>query len=65
MAGFRPSHHSGTEPKGAGPVMNARRTDRYTARHTARCATTASPTPLALTRRRHIDLARVAGAGCR
>ncbi|MFF9065789.1 putative leader peptide [Streptomyces sp. NPDC014891] len=41
--------------------MNARRTDRYT----ARCATTASPTPLALTRRRHIDLARVAGAGCR
>ncbi|MFF8506700.1 MULTISPECIES: putative leader peptide [unclassified Streptomyces] len=45
--------------------MNARRTDRYTARHTARCATTASPTPLALTRRRHIDLARVAGAGCR
>ncbi|MFE6712139.1 putative leader peptide [Streptomyces sp. NPDC057695] len=65
MAGFRPSHHSGTEPEGAGPVMNARRTDRHTARRTARCAATASPTPLVLTRRRHIDLARVAGAGCR
>ncbi|MFE2011979.1 putative leader peptide [Streptomyces sp. NPDC059491] len=26
---------------------------------------TVSPVPLSLTRRRHIDLARVAGAGCR
>ncbi|MFJ5075349.1 putative leader peptide [Streptomyces sp. NPDC088553] len=41
--------------------MNARRTDR----RTARCVPTASPAPLVLTRRRHIDLARVAGAGCR
>ncbi|MFH9726655.1 putative leader peptide [Streptomyces sp. NPDC017254] len=41
--------------------MNGRRT----ARRTARCAPPASSAPLALTRRRHIDLARVAGAGCR
>ncbi|WP_406064041.1 hypothetical protein OG462_35185 [Streptomyces sp. NBC_01077] len=41
--------------------MNARRT----ARRTRRCAPTASPVPLVLTRRRHIDLERVAGAGCR
>ncbi|MEF9886404.1 putative leader peptide [Streptomyces sp. P9-A4] len=34
-------------------------------RHTARCTPTATPAPLWLTRRRHIDLARVAGAGCR
>ncbi|MET9727411.1 putative leader peptide [Streptomyces zaomyceticus] len=62
MAGFRPSHHSGTEPEGAGPAMNGRRT----ARPTARCAPAICPAaPLALTRRRHIDLARVAGAGCR
>ncbi|WP_317452219.1 putative leader peptide [Streptomyces sp. CBMA370] len=33
--------------------------------HTAHHASPVSPTPLALTRRRHIDLARVAGAGCR
>ncbi|MET7754545.1 putative leader peptide [Streptomyces sp. NPDC005389] len=45
--------------------MNAGRTDRRTARRTARCVPTASPAPLVLTRRRHIDLARVAGAGCR
>ncbi|MGW1248448.1 putative leader peptide [Streptomyces sp. NPDC002535] len=45
--------------------MNARRTDRRTARRTARCGPIAPPAPLALTRRRHIDLARVAGAGCR
>ncbi|MFB7543496.1 putative leader peptide [Streptomyces zaomyceticus] len=42
--------------------MNGRRT----ARPTARCAPAICPAaPLALTRRRHIDLARVAGAGCR
>ncbi|WP_435973186.1 putative leader peptide [Streptomyces sp. Qhu_M48] len=41
--------------------MNGRRT----ARRGARCAPTASPAPLGLTRRRHIDLGRVAGAGCR
>ncbi|MFE2558880.1 putative leader peptide [Streptomyces sp. NPDC059352] len=34
-------------------------------RRTARSTRTASPVPLALTRRRHIDLARVAGATCR
>ncbi|MFJ2936900.1 hypothetical protein ACIO8G_29575 [Streptomyces sp. NPDC087219] len=45
--------------------MNARRTDRRTARRTARCVPTATPAPLVLTRRRNIDLARVAGAGCR
>ncbi|MCX5229894.1 putative leader peptide [Streptomyces sp. NPDC006553] len=45
--------------------MNARRTDRRTARRTARCVPIASPALLVLTRRRHIDLARVAGAGCR
>ncbi|MEV7376355.1 putative leader peptide [Streptomyces sp. NPDC090301] len=45
--------------------MNARRTDRRTARRTTRCVPIASPAPLVLTRRRHIDLARVAGAGCR
>ncbi|MEW1697461.1 putative leader peptide [Streptomyces sp. NPDC091278] len=32
---------------------------------TAHRASTVSPAPLGLTRRRHIDLARVAGAGCR
>ncbi|MFF3842852.1 putative leader peptide [Streptomyces sp. NPDC001930] len=53
--------------------MNERRADRRTdrrtahraARRTARCVPTASPAPLVLTRRRHIDLARVTGAGCR
>ncbi|MFI9120001.1 putative leader peptide [Streptomyces bikiniensis] len=34
-------------------------------RRTARRAPAASPVPLGLTRRRHIDLARVAGATCR
>ncbi|WP_324610443.1 MULTISPECIES: putative leader peptide [unclassified Streptomyces] len=34
-------------------------------RRTTRCAPAASPVPLGLTRRRHIDLARVAGATCR
>ncbi|WP_329284820.1 putative leader peptide [Streptomyces sp. NBC_00691] len=45
--------------------MHARRTDRRAERRTERCGPTASPAPLVLTRRRHIDLARVAGAGCR
>ncbi|WP_347232298.1 putative leader peptide [Streptomyces sp. Root66D1] len=34
-------------------------------RRAARRTPTTTPAPLGLTRRRHIDLARVAGAGCR
>ncbi|MFE5832229.1 putative leader peptide [Streptomyces sp. NPDC056488] len=34
-------------------------------RRTTRSTPAASPAPLGLTRRRHIDLARVAGATCR
>ncbi|MEV7671840.1 putative leader peptide [Streptomyces sp. NPDC000963] len=35
------------------------------ARRTTRRTPAGSPAPLGLTRRRHIDLARVAGATCR